>query len=201
MSITESTLIPLEHGDFTIAYHKYADRHCVSVSYGDLKNKIPIVRIHSSCLFSEAFQGMVCDCAAQLTSTLKLIKKNKSGVVVYQFKEGRGIGLETKIKALELQRKKKINTVEAFKILGFAPDLREYSAEIAALKDLKINKSIKLASQNPRKALALLEAGFTLKGQVHPAIKVTRHNVHELLAKRDVLGYNIRNNLARYQDN
>lgn len=58
MPITETTILPLEYGHFKIAYHKQDDGYCISVSYGDLKNKVPIVRLHSSCLFSEAFQGL-----------------------------------------------------------------------------------------------------------------------------------------------
>lgn len=200
MPITQSTILPLKYGDFQIAYHKQDDGYCISVSYGDLKHKTPIVRLHSSCLFSEAFQGLVCDCAAQLSSTLKLIKKNKSGVVVYRYMEGRGVGLETKIKALELQRTKKINTIEAFKILGFAPDLREYEAEIAALQELDINPEIKVASQNPYKTLILIKAGFIPIEHVHPAIKVTRHNINELITKRDLLGYNIKIDLTHHQE-
>jgi 3,4-dihydroxy 2-butanone 4-phosphate synthase / GTP cyclohydrolase II len=200
MPITQSTVVPLKYGSFRISYHQQKERYCVSVAYGDLTNRVPIVRIHSACLFSEAFHGLLCDCAAQLTSTLKLIKKNKSGVVVYQFMEGRGVGLEAKIKALELQRTQKINTVEAFRTLGFAPDLREYGNEIDALRDLKMNKNVKLASQNPRKAHALREAGFTLVEQVHPLVNVTKYNVQELLTKRDLLGYTILTDLSRYSD-
>lgn len=191
MPITQSTIIPLEHGEFRVAYHQIDDTCCVSVSLGDLMDIIPVVRLHSSCLFGEAFQGLICDCAAQLSSTLKMIRKNKSGVVVYSFKEGRGIGLEAKINALELQRTQKLNTIDAFKTLGFEPDIRDYHAEIVALKELSTNTEIKIASQNPNKRQALEQAGFTIVEQLHPNIKVTPHNIQELITKRDLLGYNI----------
>ncbi len=191
MTITQSTILPLKYGDFRIAYHRVSNTSCISLSYGDVKDGVPIIRLHSSCLFGEAFHALDCDCAAQLTSTLKLIKRNGSGVIVYRYMEGRGIGIENKIKALELQRIHKINTVDAFMRLGFAPDIRNYSAEILALKDLNINSKIKHASQNPNKRRALEQGGYTITKQVHPTIKLTEYNVPELLTKKELLGYSI----------
>jgi 3,4-dihydroxy 2-butanone 4-phosphate synthase / GTP cyclohydrolase II len=191
MAIVQSTLIRLRDGLFRISHHESRQGTCLSVSYGDLQKIVPIVRLHSSCLFGESFHALNCDCADQLNSTLKLIKKNRSGVVVYKYAEGRGVGLANKIKALELQRVKKINTVEAFKLLGFDPDLRTYGAEIAALADLRVNEAIKSAGQNPLKIAALQAAGYTIVETVHPLVRITKHNIEELLVKRDLLGYPI----------
>lgn len=191
MAITQTTILPLKYGSFKIGYHVTDKGDCVSVSYGNLQDAIPVVRIHSSCLFGESLHALDCECAGQLASTLKLIKQNQSGIIVYRYSEGRGIGLENKIKALELQRTQKINTVEAFKLLGFNPDIRTYEVEIAALNDFAINKNIKAATQNPHKLAALQDNGFRLVEEVHPLIRVTKHNVQELLAKKELLGYHI----------
>lgn len=201
MAIVQSTILPLEQGRFRIAYHKTDNGDCISVSYGNLQNKTPIIRLHSSCLFGESFQGLDCDCRDQLTSTLKLINKNRSGVVVYRYNEGRGIGLEAKIKALELQRTKKINTVEAFELLGFRPDPRTYEAELTALKDLRINSTIHAASQNPNKLAALRSSGYTIEQELHPLIRLTKHNIHELLAKKEMLGHSINLSIHPEADN
>lgn len=191
MAIIQSTILPLKYGEFKISYHSFNEGTCVSVSYGDLDSQEPIVRIHSSCLFGESFHALDCDCADQLSSTLQLIKENHSGVVVYQNAEGRGVGLENKIKALELQRTLGINTVEAFRLLGFEPDLRNYTMELAALEDLAINTHIKVASQNPHKVKALRAAGYTIVKNIQPRVRLTKYNIPELLAKRDLLGYSI----------
>jgi GTP cyclohydrolase II len=191
MAITRSTILPFEHGYSTIAYHRFETGTCVSVSCGDLSEGIPIVRIHSSCLFGEAFHALDCDCAAQLDSTLKLIREYGKGAVVYQYAEGRGIGLEEKIHALEIQRLKKVDTVEAFKSMGFNPDLRSYEIPIAALKDLKVAHTIKFASQNPNKLAAVTAAGFEVREVLDPLIVVTEHNRPELLTKKNKLGYSI----------
>lgn len=191
MALMQSTILPFKAGNFRIAYHVSGESTCLSISYGDLENAVPIVRLHSSCLFGESFHALDCECADQLDSTLKLIKKNRSGVVVYRHAEGRGVGLENKIKALELQRTRKINSVEAFKLLGFNPDVRTYDAEVTALSDLHVNKNIKLATQNPHKIEAIRKAGFIVTETIHPFVRVTKHNIQELLTKRDLLGYDI----------
>src|SRR5688500_13392165 len=110
MAITQQTVLPLKYGSFTIAFHCGTEGECVSVSTGDLHKDNPIVRIHSSCLFGESLHALDCDCARQLSSTLQLIKEQGAGVVVYHFAEGRGIGLEKKIQALELQRTQGLDT-------------------------------------------------------------------------------------------
>jgi 3,4-dihydroxy 2-butanone 4-phosphate synthase / GTP cyclohydrolase II len=191
MTLTQSTVLPLKYGEFRISYHTSDHGDCVSVSHGDLSGLVPVVRLHSSCLFGESFHALDCECADQLTSTLQLIVENNSGILVYRYADGRGIGLENKIKALELQRTRKVNTVEAFKILGFRPDVRDYAAELVALDDVRVNKNIKAATQNPRKLAALVSHGYSLVGEIHPQVKVTRDNVRELITKKILLGYHI----------
>lgn len=195
MAITQTTILPLKYGMFIVAYHKTSTGNCVSASYGDLQQGTPIVRLHSSCLFGESFHGLDCECASQLDSTFKLIKKHGAGVIVYKYAEGRGIGLEQKIEALELQRTRHIDTVEAFKLLGFEPDVRTYDTQVAALKDLKVSNSIKVASQNPHKIEAIRAAGYHIAGQLHPKVRLNQYNVPELLTKKELLGYNIQHKL------
>jgi GTP cyclohydrolase II len=191
MAITQSTVLQLAHGDFKVAYHVFEEGDCVSISIGKLTRGVPIVRIHSSCLFGESFHSLDCECAEQLESTLRLVAESGNGVVVYHSAEGRGIGLESKIRALEIQRINKVDTVEAFRIMGLKPDLRNYSVPLSALRDLGLVSTIKVASQNPHKIDALRKDGYTVIDVIHPMIKVTQHNKPELLAKKYKLGYNI----------
>lgn len=191
MPITQSTSLPLQYGVFNIAYHKSEAGSCVSISSGDVTAGSPIVRLHSSCLFGESLHALDCDCAKQLTSTLQLIAEARNGVVVYEYAEGRGVGLEDKIRALELQHRQNVDTVEAFRLMGFMPDVRLYEVSIEALNDLNVSSNIKLASQNPNKRSALEEAGFKIIKILHPEIEVTEYNKPELLAKKHKLGYGI----------
>jgi GTP cyclohydrolase II len=187
--ITQRTILPLQYGTFTISYHKTDSGDSVSVHTGDLTQGVPIVRIHSSCLFGEAFHGLDCDCGSQLDATLNLISKEGHGVVVYHYAEGRGVGLEHKIEALELQRTQGLDTVESLAQMGLPPDLRTYDVTLEALHDLGVTKTIRVASQNPNKLNALKQAGFTITEIVSLNIPVTDLTRPELLTKKHKLGY------------
>lgn len=189
MAITQSTKLELEHGAFTVAYHVNGTDSCVSLSHGNIKEGSPTIRIHSACLFGESFHGLDCDCAQQLDLTLAEIVRSGNGAVVYQFAEGRGVGLENKIRSMEQQRKQGIDTVESFKRLGFEPDMRNYDTVIQALEDLDTSTHIRVASQNPRKLQALTDAGYTIDEVVRLKVVVTEQNRPELVAKKEKLGY------------
>jgi len=187
--ITQQTILPLEHGKFAITYHKTDFGDCVSVHMGNLAQGVPIVRIHSSCLFGEAFHGLDCDCGSQLDAALRLISEDGTGVVVYHYAEGRGVGLERKIEALELQRTQGLDTVESLARMGLQPDLRTYDATLEALSDLGTAKTIRAASQNPHKLDALKHAGFTIAEVIQLDIPITDLNKPELLTKKYKMGY------------
>lgn len=162
--ITASTIIKTEFGNFKVSYHKFRNKICVSFSYGDLRKNEPIVRFHSVCLFGEAFHSSHCDCRHQIIKVMSLIQTNGSGVIIYSYEEGRSIGLENKIKAMELERTEKLDTVEAFKKLGFdKADCRDYDTEIKALKELNLAKKIKTFSSNPYKIKGLEMAGYIVE--------------------------------------
>ncbi len=191
MSIVSSTKLQLKYGEFNVSYHTFSDGDCVSFWLGDLSKPKPIVRIHSACLFGEAFSSLHCDCNDQLKETLKKIKINGAGVVIYSYSEGRGIGLKKKIEAMEIQRTKKLDTVQAFAKLGFKPDLRNYNCEINALNELRVNKTIKLISNNPNKINSLKEAGYIISRNIKIKINLNKFNKQELLIKKTKMGYYI----------
>ena len=190
MAITAKTLLHLRHGDFTVRYHKTPDGECVSFSLGDIENNVPIVRIHSACLFGEAFFSFHCDCGQQLEKTLSLIKKHKAGVVIYKYDEGRGIGLENKIKSMGIENMNKCTTLDAFTFLGYEKhDYRDYKAEIEALKELNTFKKIQLVSNNPNKIAALKKADFEIIKYLPLKIKLNKYNRSEMLVKKEKLNY------------
>jgi GTP cyclohydrolase II len=64
----------------------------------DCLKQPPLVRIHSECFTGETLHSVRCDCGEQLHTSMKLIEKEGSGVIVYLRQEGRGIGLAEKLR-------------------------------------------------------------------------------------------------------
>jgi GTP cyclohydrolase II len=130
----------------------------------DLNNGVPLLRIHSQCLTGEVLGSLRCDCRDQLEMAMQAIAKEGRGLVLYEYQEGRGIGLMAKLEAYELQDAG-LDTVEANHALGFKSDLRDFSLPAAIVRDLGIKK-VRLLSNNPRKARALTEKGIEVVAQL-----------------------------------
>ena len=133
----------------------------VALVKGDIAGERPtLVRLHSQCLTGDVFGSERCDCGEQLDSALAMIEQEGSGVLVYMFDEGRGIGLLNKVRAYALQDRGQ-DTIEANHALGFAADMRDYKAGAHILFDLGI-KQVRLMTNNPDKVAALENYGLTV---------------------------------------
>lgn len=145
------------HGTFQVSYFEHHGQQAVLIRTSEL-DSAPFVRIHSSCVFSEAFHANDCDCALQLNAALDYISIN-NGIVIYLFQEGRGVGLDLKIKAIQLEQSEGLNTAQAYNQLGLHQDPRQYPAAIEILKSLNIN-NVTVGTNNPLKKKALEDAGI-----------------------------------------
>jgi GTP cyclohydrolase II len=183
---------PTEYGLFRILGFTAGDDEAAVLVMGDLvsdaaSGAAPLLRIHSQCLTGDVFHSLRCDCRAQLEIALEEVSREERGLIIYELKEGRGIGLMNKLRAYELQDQG-ADTVEANQRLGFESDLRDYSLPGAILRHLGIT-SVRLLSNNPEKVSALESAGITVAERV-PCIA----NAHEsrrgyLETKRDKMGH------------
>src|SRR5947199_7506494 len=122
---------------------------------GDLTKGVPLLRIHSQCFTGEVLGSLRCDCRDQLETAMQAIAKEGRGLVIYEYQEGRGIGLMAKLQAYELQDDG-LDTVEANHALGFDADCRDFSLPAAMLHELGIRR-VRLLSNNPRKSQALAD--------------------------------------------
>jgi len=102
------------------------------MALGDLQDGIPLLRIHSQCLTGEVLGSLRCDCRGQLELAMSAIGDEGSGLVIYEYQEGRGIGLMAKLRAYALQDHG-LDTIKADESLGFVADCRDFSLAVAVL--------------------------------------------------------------------
>jgi GTP cyclohydrolase II len=160
---------PSRFGDFRIFGFEgvYSGRReeAVVLRMGDLSaGPPPLVRIHSQCLTGDVFHSLRCDCRAQLELSLERISDQERGLLIYEHKEGRGIGLLNKLRAYELQDQG-ADTVEANERLGFEADLRNYRLPADILLYFGL-RAVRLLSNNPKKIQALERAGVRVVERV-----------------------------------
>lgn len=147
----------------------------------------PLVRIHSQCLTGDVFGSLRCDCRQQLELALSMIASTGCGVLVYEQKEGRGIGLMAKLQAYELQDQG-LDTVEANERLGFKADHREFEMPALILRHLGV-KQIRLLSNNPQKVAAMEEAGIKVVERVSAEVEPHAQSAKYLKTKQEKLGH------------
>ncbi|CEI33464.1 bifunctional 3,4-dihydroxy-2-butanone-4-phosphate synthase/GTP cyclohydrolase II [Propionibacterium freudenreichii] len=193
--------LPTRHGDFTVVAYRDlrtgAEHLALSAggvadavdgpAQGASQQGVPLVRVHSECVTGDVFGSRKCDCGAQLDRALELIAE-QGGVLVYLGgHEGRGIGLAEKIAAYALQEGG-ADTVEANVARGWDPDLREYGAAAAILRDLGV-RQVRLLTNNPDKVQALAGQGIGVDQVVPLVVGVTAQNIDYLRTKVAKMGH------------
>jgi 3,4-dihydroxy 2-butanone 4-phosphate synthase/GTP cyclohydrolase II len=184
--------VPLPTAEGVFQLHLYESvlegDHHIALVKGRISPKQPtLVRVHSQCLTGDVFGSQRCDCGQQLHAALRAIAKRGAGVLLYLRQEGRGIGLENKLRAYKLQDKG-YDTVTANLKLGFAADLRDYGIGAQILVDLGVRR-IDLLTNNPRKVVGLEAYGLHIESRVAVPVKPNPHNRKYLSTKRDKLGH------------
>jgi 3,4-dihydroxy 2-butanone 4-phosphate synthase/GTP cyclohydrolase II len=184
------TLLPTDFGTFRMYGFESADKSdsALALIMGEpVDEDAALVRIHSQCLTGDVFGSARCDCGGQLHFALRRIGENRSGILLYQLQEGRGIGLMNKLQAYELQDSGH-DTVEANYHLGFDADHRNYALCIEILKSFGIRK-VRLMSNNPQKFQALEDAGVRVVQRIPIEIAPSDTSENYLRTKKEKLGH------------
>jgi GTP cyclohydrolase II len=178
---------PTRFGQFRIFGFRRDDDEAIAIVMGNVAGSPPLVRIHSQCITGDVFHSLRCDCRAQLELALAMIAEEGRGLIIYENKEGRGIGLVNKIRAYELQDQG-ADTVEANEQLGFLADLRDYElpGEILRLLDVA---AVRLLSNNPEKIQALERAGVRVAERVPCQPDSVESAARYLTTKKEKLGH------------
>lgn len=185
---------PTEYGHFRIfGFEGRSDENAepeeiVAIVMGSPDTSEPmLVRIHSQCLTGDVFHSLRCDCRAQFDLAIRRIANEGRGMLIYEPKEGRGIGLLNKLRAYQLQDQGH-DTIEANEALGFEADLRDYELPGAILRDFNIHE-VRLMSNNPRKIEALESTGIRVVERV-PIVAPARETTEDYLrVKKEKMGH------------
>jgi len=199
--------MPTRHGEFDIHFfHDLArDRIAMAIVCGEWTTEDPLLaRVHSSCLTSECLSGQDCDCADQLDAALGMMGAEGAGVLFYLMQEGRGAGLTAKARdrmIVQASGNRK-TTFDAYAEMGLPADLRRYEALAPMARMLGLRAPLRLLTNNPDKAAAVMkilaEEGILVcrTEKVHGPTSafnrdylMAKHDSgHSFLSQRDVIG-------------
>src|SRR5712671_664819 len=181
-----SARMPTKWGMFdAIGFERDVSNGCqrvetaLAIVMGDPTEGVLLLRIHSQCFTGEMLGSLRCDCGDQLAMAMQAIAEEGRGLVIYEYQEGRGIGLMAKLEAYELQDGG-LDTVEA--------NYRDFSLPAAILRDLGITR-VRLLSNNPRKASALARNGVELVVHLSCEAAPTEHSSAYLRTKKERMGH------------
>lgn len=161
IEVTAKAHLPTRYGRFGMISFRSSEEGEPHIAFTiglDQTEKTPLVRVHSECLTGDIFGSLKCECGEQLQLALQEISRNGCGVLIYMRQEGRGIGIENKIKAYALQEQG-YDTIESNLMLGLPVDGRTYGEAAAILKHLDVS-SIELLTNNPLKISSLERYGI-----------------------------------------
>ena len=190
-----STRLPTMFGMFDVIGFERANvdkgetERALLLMLGNPQTQAPLLRIHSQCFTGEVLGSLRCDCRVQLELAMSAIADEGSGLVIYEYQEGRGIGLMAKLKAYALQDKG-LDTVEANQALGFDTDCRDFSLAVAILHEIGID-SVRLMSNNPHKVEALTKGGIEVIELIACEPPPSPHALSYLRTKKKKMGHSL----------
>ena len=190
-----ATELPTRWGVFrALGFERQSQRQhspetAIVLVLGEPSQEVSVVRIHSQCITGDVLRSLRCDCGEQLELAMRTIAAEGCGLLIYEQQEGRGIGLAAKLRAYALQDQG-LDTVAANHALGFEADCRDFSLPVAILADLGIRR-VRLLSNNPDKAQALVNAGIEVVEHISCEVIPNPHAIAYLRTKKERMGHTL----------
>lgn len=161
---------PTQYGDFRlIVYENSIDSNIyLALVKGNINEDKPVlVRVQAECLTGNSLGSIICGCGLELTSALKQIEKEGSGVLVYirQNDSGHGFVKSLRKHHEEQQNLQNLDNPEGSDAPGVSPYLRDYGMGAQILVDLGI-REVRLLTNNMRKLKAIEGYGITITERV-----------------------------------
>jgi 3,4-dihydroxy 2-butanone 4-phosphate synthase / GTP cyclohydrolase II len=185
--------LPTSHGGFGMFVYQATDsKEHVALTTGFEPGTVGedeaiLVRLHSECLTGDVFGSRRCDCGEQLEDSMRLLREQGRGVLLYLRQEGRGIGLANKISAYALQEEG-LDTVQANLALGLPEDARDYRVAAEMLLDLGIHRAA-LLTNNPAKIKGLRSHGVEIVERLPVQVEPNPFNLRYLRTKKEKMGH------------
>ena len=161
-------LLPTPYGEFRmIAYESEVDGEShVALVHGDPTNfasRPVLVRMHSHCLVGDVFGASWCDCHATIAQSLRMIREQGEGALIYLHQTSKGFSIEkTGDKpslAFHRERREPVTPDHQRKTQ------REIGIGAQIISDLNI-KELRLLTNHPRRVAALEGYGIRIVEQV-----------------------------------
>jgi 3,4-dihydroxy 2-butanone 4-phosphate synthase/GTP cyclohydrolase II len=176
--------IPTPYGEFELCMYQESEtskEHLALVMGSPEGKEDVLVRVHSECFTGDVLGSLRCDCGEQLQRAMAMVGEAGEGVILYLRQEGRGIGLEEKLRAYNLQDDG-YDTVDANLALGHQADERDYTVAARILENLEI-RSVALITNNPSKIEALTDLGLEICRRVPLTPTINPENLRYLNTK------------------
>lgn len=158
-----------KYGVFRETYFSKDKEFAIVLTKGNVeKSKEVPLRIHSSCLSSHTFNSVECDCQLQMDTAQDLINNEGLGLIIWLNHEGRGNGHLAKMMSNKY-KKLGYSQNEAFSLIGYKGDIRDYSFAVCILKYYEI-QSVKIITNNYRKINAVLNSGIEISHYIEAPI-------------------------------
>lgn len=163
--------VETDFGTFTAKVFRGSvdDSEVLVLSQGDLSSvAAPLVRVHSGCVYGDAFPGMLCHCGSKLRGAMQAIAQEGTGALLYLPPEGERPSLAEAVQKVATSRDKNTGLPERplrSAATGSSANLRHYGMGAQVLRALGLG-SIRLLSNRDIKLTSISGFGLNVVGVV-----------------------------------